>query len=154
MPVEAIVISHAMVKEKKISWNDAGDLFAFFVGDYELLNSKNSIKSLVKKGLLVRKTISPEEAVSILKNKSPSTFNTAFTTKNCEWCNSTTFILQQHHYPIKKKDNGKKIVNICPNCHSDFHHLVDYGSISIREDIIPYLKQSKLHLEEQYAKRT
>ena len=41
----------------------------------------------------------------------------------CEWCGNESYILQEHHYPIQKKDGGKKIVNICPNCHYTFHYL-------------------------------
>lgn len=40
----------------------------------------------------------------------------------CEWCNSQVITLESHHYPIPKSEGGKKTVDICPDCHSAFHH--------------------------------
>lgn len=42
----------------------------------------------------------------------------------CEWCKSKAITLEGHHYPISKSDGGVEIVNICPNCHSAFHHSI------------------------------
>ena len=39
----------------------------------------------------------------------------------CEWCGIYTSVLHKHHYPIPKQDGGTKTVNICPNCHHEFH---------------------------------
>ena len=41
----------------------------------------------------------------------------------CEWCGCNTAVLNNHHFPIPRKDNGAKTVGICANCHSEFHHL-------------------------------
>lgn len=43
----------------------------------------------------------------------------------CEWCKSQVATIQEHHYPIRKKDGGENIVKICPNCHYGFHALSD-----------------------------
>lgn len=41
--------------------------------------------------------------------------------KTCEWCGCKTTVLHKHHYPIPKRQGGKEIVNICSNCHHEFH---------------------------------
>lgn len=41
----------------------------------------------------------------------------------CEWCGAKVHVLHGHHYPMPKKDGGTEVVNICPNCHHDFHYL-------------------------------
>ena len=43
--------------------------------------------------------------------------------RTCEWCNNDCYILHEHHFPIPKKQGGKEIVKICPNCHYTFHSL-------------------------------
>lgn len=41
--------------------------------------------------------------------------------KTCDWCGCKTTILHKHHYPVPKRLGGKDIVNICSNCHNEFH---------------------------------
>ena len=41
--------------------------------------------------------------------------------KTCEWCGCKTSILHKHHYPVSKREGGKETVNICSNCHNEFH---------------------------------
>ena len=41
----------------------------------------------------------------------------------CEWCGCKTSVLHKHHFPIPKRYGGKDIVNICSNCHNEFHNL-------------------------------
>lgn len=43
--------------------------------------------------------------------------------KKCEWCNEYVAFLEEHHYPIPKRNGGDKVVSICPNCHTNFHKL-------------------------------
>lgn len=43
--------------------------------------------------------------------------------KTCEWCECNTTVLHNHHFPIPRKLRGVETVNICPNCHYEFHHL-------------------------------
>lgn len=44
-------------------------------------------------------------------------------TQVCEWCGINTSVLHKHHYPIPKRYGGKDVVNICSNCHNEFHNL-------------------------------
>lgn len=52
-----------------------------------------------------------------------------FTIKNshngllCEWCGKQSYILQEHHFPISKKQGGTNMVKICPNCHYTYHSI-------------------------------
>ncbi len=41
--------------------------------------------------------------------------------KTCEWCGCKTSVLNKHHYPVPKRDGGTETVNICSNCHNEFH---------------------------------
>ena len=62
------------------------------------------------------KTYSPQEAKdNVLAFKGLG--------QKCEWCGIYTISIQNHHFPIPKKDGGAKTVKICPNCHSEYHTL-------------------------------
>ena len=41
--------------------------------------------------------------------------------KICEWCKCKTSVLHRHHYPVPKRLGGMEVVNICSNCHAEFH---------------------------------
>lgn len=43
--------------------------------------------------------------------------------KTCAWCGCKTTILHRHHYPIPKRMGGTETVDICSNCHGEFHLL-------------------------------
>lgn len=45
----------------------------------------------------------------------------------CDWCKTKCHSIQEHHYPISKKNNGKDKVNICGTCHADYHYIENYG---------------------------
>lgn len=41
--------------------------------------------------------------------------------KVCEWCGCKTTVLHRHHYPVPKRMGGTETVQICSNCHHEFH---------------------------------
>ena len=41
--------------------------------------------------------------------------------KTCAWCGCKTSVLHKHHYPVPKRLGGTEIVEICSNCHHEFH---------------------------------
>lgn len=43
--------------------------------------------------------------------------------KVCAWCGCKTTSLHKHHFPIPKRMGGKETVEICSNCHNEFHVL-------------------------------
>lgn len=93
------------------------------------LSDKKSFMRKIKE--IIKKTkafnfcnLTDEDAVKILRlNK--NNFNFRFDS-NCGWCEVQCYVLEDHHYPIRKKDGGQKIVKICSNCHKNFHALTDY----------------------------
>ncbi len=77
------------------------------------------IKILEENGFIECKR--DKDIISKILDKRNSFNNLGIGKKQCEWCGVNTFILHKHHYPILKEKGGKKIVNICPNCHHEFH---------------------------------
>lgn len=72
---------------------------------------------------------------SVLENKGKGE-------KTCEWCGCKTTVLHKHHYPIPKRQGGKETVNICSNCHHEFHvRENDNGLTDTYEAIISYLNE-------------
>jgi len=57
-----------------------------------------------------------------LCEKTPSILEGA--SLKCAWCHSLTYSLESHHYPILKSEGGLRTVDICANCHSEFHYLL------------------------------
>lgn len=41
--------------------------------------------------------------------------------KICAWCGCKTTLLHKHHFPIPRRMGGKETVEICSNCHNEFH---------------------------------
>lgn len=44
----------------------------------------------------------------------------------CLFCGYNEIGLDKHHYPIRAKEGGTKIIKICPNCHRLFHLFADH----------------------------
>lgn len=62
-----------------------------------------------------------EQIVEKLKSKQPQHIEGAL--HICEWCDATTFVLHVHHYPIPKCKGGTETVDVCANCHCEYHFL-------------------------------
>lgn len=73
-------------------------------------------KSLCGKGLIDVITTPMEAKETVLLNKNHGLV--------CEWCGCRTSAIQKHHYPIPKRKGGKETVNICPNCHYEYHQII------------------------------
>ena len=58
----------------------------------------------------------------ILFGKQPQVF-CGVVRETCEWCNCTTAVLHSHHYPVRKEHGGTETVDICPNCHFEYHAI-------------------------------
>lgn len=84
---------------------------------------RKKIKQLVKDGWLETFSINEEYVVSLLKSKPSQNFD--YFDEVCEWCGSSTFKTQEHHYPVRAKDGGTETVSICANCHFEFHQIAD-----------------------------
>jgi len=84
---------------------------------------QRTFQSLENWGIVISRKLTKNEIVSMLQAKTPQQLNTDLDFYTCEWCNGETFILNEHHYPIPKENDGTETVKICPNCHCEFHGL-------------------------------
>lgn len=99
---------------------------------YSMLNS------LKDREIIEIISMSDNEAVSLLSKEK-------YSEDCCEWCGTHSIVYHKHHYPIRKKDGGCKLVTICPNCHYAFHFLTDNRSIVkiIDKEIINAIANAK-----------
>ena len=106
---------------------------------------KKDLEKLVYSGVgILISLYSPTEAVKFLTKKTFQSLPICCTTLDeCLWCKTKTFYLHEHHFPIPKSMGGKETVKICPNCHSEYHALVDYKIFKIKHEIIEILDLHK-----------
>jgi len=71
-------------------------------------------------GMAEKYFLSEEEIIDLILSKTPQYVRGG---NKCQWCLGTTFILQEHHYPIPQCEGGDEVVKICPSCHCEYHHL-------------------------------
>ena len=95
---------------------------------------------LVEAELLDQHKLSVYEIQGIISAKRPQSSSNPIFDKVCSWCGSNTSILHGHHFPIPQRDGGQKIVNICPNCHYEFHTLENSKFYSATEKFLGYMQ--------------
>ncbi len=85
-------------------------------------SKKNTIyktyRSLINKGVLSASNFSDQQTFDWLNQDNSK--------EGCLFC-SNIQDLHKHHYPIRKKDNGKDTIVLCKECHFKFHSLTDYN---------------------------
>ncbi|MBY9013617.1 MAG: hypothetical protein KGD70_14680 [Candidatus Lokiarchaeota archaeon] len=81
----------------------------------------NLVNKMIMDGYLKEIVLTNIEKYKIISNKQMDGLGIG--NRTCDWCSCKTTTLHKHHYPIQKKDGGIQLVNICPNCHYEFHHL-------------------------------
>lgn len=86
--------------------------------------------NFITKGFIYKKKIKPNEAIEIIKTKTCQQFE-FHDTRICTWCHGETLSLERHHYPKERRHGGVDTVDICANCHREFHNLVNHGRIEI-----------------------
>ena len=95
------------------------------ISEFEKAYNKDTIgralKVLDREGLIRNENLEPEDIVKVLKTKSGKG---GIGNKWCEWCGIRTIVLHEHHYPVSKVKGGEDTVNICPNCHYEYHSLL------------------------------
>ena len=98
--------------------------------------AKESVKTLEDCGVIARSAqLSPAKIREILTGKTPSLSLCSYQS-SCEWCKTNTPILHKHHYPIKKSNGGTETVSICPNCHAEFHWMLDTPKYQFTQRLI------------------
>lgn len=98
------------------------------------------LKELQNNNYIIIKTLEKDYIVSLLKNKKMQGLGHGNLV--CCWCGVNTTTMHSHHYPVSKKDGGKETIEICPNCHHEFHFdnnlnkvILNFGSKIISEII-------------------
>lgn len=95
--------------------------------------SDTKIRQILNKLLFIKLIeeiyISKEKVVYFLCQKIPQKLSIG--EKICEWCQCNSCILHKHHYPIPQSDGGKICVTICPNCHYEYHELLETARFRI-----------------------
>jgi hypothetical protein len=83
---------------------------------------RRSLLDLIDVGLVIKiPALTPEGAHAVLAAKTPQ--SDVGLSARCEWCSCRTAWTHAHHYPVMRADGGTETVNICPNCHTEFHAL-------------------------------
>jgi hypothetical protein len=57
------------------------------------------------------------------KRKQSSAADILFS-RDCSWCKAKTPHTHAHHFPIPACDGGLVTVDICANCHTEYHFLI------------------------------
>ncbi|MBD2492179.1 hypothetical protein [Aulosira sp. FACHB-615] len=99
---------------------------------------KQILEKFTKDGWLNKTELSAHEAKKLITAKQPQDLLCGQLV--CEWCKAKTLILDRHHYPVPKSKGGDKIVNICPNCHQEFHQLVRTASYHPSDKLIQFFR--------------
>ena len=103
---------------------------------------QRTFTSLEDQSIIISRKLTKNEIVTILSDKHEQLFRDGrFTYARCTWCNAETLTLNEHHYPIPKASGGEDIVNICPNCHCEFHSLELVTLYSLNQQLIDELDE-------------
>lgn len=131
----------ALCNEKGYCWA-TNSYFSELYGVSKVSISK-WMKELVNKNYI--EIPENENIVTELKNKRMS--GLGFGNKICSWCEVKTSVLHEHHYPIPKCKGGKSVVNICPNCHHEYHYCERNIKLLITESDLKTLNNLKSTIE-------
>ena len=121
--------SHVFVVSPDVieAWSKRTHLSKPMIADY--------LKTLAITGFLeVAPVFTSEQVKELLCSKTPQRLAT-YLTYQCEWCCCFTGYLHNHHYPVPRSKGGEETVAICPNCHSEFHHLVQLKGYKLTQKV-------------------
>lgn len=63
--------------------------------------------------------------------------------KTCLWCKVKTYVTHSHHYPIRREDGGTETIEICPNCHHEFHYHENRIKLVLEPEQIQYIIENR-----------
>jgi len=95
-----------------------------FYNDLPILSKRTigrCIEQLVLAGNIIKVPLTSLDKFKIISAKKMNGLGIG--NRICEWCGYKSTVIHRHHYPISRRDKGTEIVNICANCHCEFHHL-------------------------------
>lgn len=120
-PAAAILFANltALIDEKG-SCYDRDYYLAWLSGENRTRTSVKSLLRRLQEERFIKITeVSQNEIVAILKAK--NLHGQGFGDEICSWCGVKTTDLHRHHFPISRRQGGKETVDICSNCHTEFH---------------------------------
>jgi len=110
--------------------------------------ARNSIANLHGKEYIqtVRPNNLKEKIFALIKGKQHrySFAPYSYFAMTCTLCNGDSFILESHHFPTSKKNGGEETIDICPNCHREYHSLLNRKWLMLnkrQESLIDYLEE-------------
>ena len=120
--------------------------------------SRRELNELSKHGIFVKYNLSVEEVVAILKEKEGQRIHhsSSLSIDICDWCHAEAYALHNHHHPIPKKSGGTAVVQICANCHYEFHILSDsvqYRPSQEIQEALACSKKRKQEILEEFDRR-
>lgn len=83
-------------------------------------------KTLVDFGLAQKMQFSAQEAKDLVSNKQPQKIMAMPANEKCDWCKGNTYRLEEHHFPLSRKEGGCSVVGICAQCHDEYHFLISH----------------------------
>ena len=104
----------------------AAYLFAGMPVPVEIRSEKALAETYFRCPLFEKKPVyTAQEAADILckKSRQQTTVDSLFVNE-CEWCRADVPVVHAHHHPIPKSKGGTETGSICPNCHAEYHFLV------------------------------
>lgn len=127
-------------------------IWKHLLGVTPLRNS--DLKRLYKYGVVEKINYTEEQVVTILKSKSPQKVDRGKCSlfDICDWCQAETYSLHKHHYPIKRSKGGQRTVSICPNCHYEFHALMEKDIFYPNKEIRRAFEECRKHKEKEIEK--
>lgn len=119
----------------KVGANKIFKIWGHLSGNEKL--KQRELKELAKLGFFKKEKYTKEEILKLLKSKCPQTLKNVHEKliNYCEWCQCETLVLNDHHYPLSKKEGGKETVKICASCHYEYHYLEKCYTFTPSEEI-------------------
>ena len=124
-----------------------------FISNININNNDNDNERIVHESLNDKNSLLAYEQIKdeILSDKGNGN-------KACAWCGCKTSVLHKHHYPVPKRLGGTEIVEICSNCHHEFHVKEGkvYGSRDsklLKKDDFDELRKNFEIIYESYPKK-
>lgn len=104
---------------------------------YKSGSISKAIRKLIDRGYIKSPSIEEIDFLKLMNKKSLRGLGKG--KYICEWCEINTNVIDEHHYPVPKKDGGKETVNICPNCHYEYHRFEGKYFINEDEEMIAWM---------------
>lgn len=89
--------------------------------------SEKKLRVIMNNGVILgafeKSTLTDEQAYEELNNGY---------VRGCRFCGYDRSFLDKHHYPVRAAQGGTDTINICANCHREFHQMTDYGLFALK----------------------